>query len=141
MSIVEWFWTGPANPRHGATATLGTRLDGDRVIIGFGGWGIKEEDLPCSPEEIKDFHRAVPFAPGGKPAPEWYCELVDTLSADGGWEASKYETYHISGCSPWFFDPLSFSISPSSLKTLARSSSTIKPRTYLRTLLLLAILS
>lgn len=81
------------------------------MIIGFGGWGIKDEEIPRSPEEIKDFHRALPVAPGGKPAPEWYCELVDALSADGGWEDSKFEAYHISGCIPWFFLPSSFNTS------------------------------
>jgi hypothetical protein len=56
--------------------------------------------MPRSPEEIRYFHRALIVAPGGKPAPEWYCELVDALSADGGWEDSKFEAYHISGCTP-----------------------------------------
>jgi hypothetical protein len=93
---VEWFWSGPSLSRYGATSTFGSRLDGDRVFIGFGGWGFKEEDMPRSPEEIKDFHRALSVAPGGKPAPEWYCELVDALSADGGWENSKYEFHNIS---------------------------------------------
>lgn len=102
---IEWFWSGPSLPRYGATATLGSKLDGDRVVIGFGGWGVKEEDTPHSPEEIKDFHRALPLSPGGEHAPEWYCELVDALSADGGWEDSKYESYNISGCIIRFFHP------------------------------------
>ena len=53
--------------------------------------------MPRFPEEIKNFHRALPVGPGGTPAPEWFCELVDVLSADGGWEDSKYEAYHLSG--------------------------------------------
>ena len=110
---VEWFWSGPSLPRYGATATYGCRLDGDRVIIGFGGWGTKEEDMPRSPGDIKDLHRALPLAPGGKPVPEWYCELVDALSADGGWEDSKYESYHVGEYTPCFFCPFSFSISHS----------------------------
>lgn len=95
-STAEWFWSGASQPRYGATATLGCRLEGDRVIIGFGGWGIKDEDIPRSPERIKDFHRDLPVAPRGTHAPEWYCELVDALSADGGWEDSKFEAYYIS---------------------------------------------
>jgi hypothetical protein len=67
--------------------------------------------MPRSPEEIKDFHRALPVVPGGKPAPEWYCELVDVLSADGGWEDGIHETFHISGCIPWSLPPFFFSIS------------------------------
>jgi len=113
--IAEWIWSGASQPQYGATATLGCKLDGDQVIIGFGGWGIQEEDVPRSPEEIKDFHRRLPVIPGATPAPEWYCELVDALSADGGWEDSKYGTYYISEWPLWFFDPVSFtSISRSS---------------------------
>lgn len=67
-STAEWFWSGASQPRYGATATLGWRLEGDRVIIGFGGWGIKEEDIPRSPERIKDFHRHLSVAPRGTPA-------------------------------------------------------------------------
>ena len=109
ISTAEWFWSGVSHPRYGATTTLGCRLDGDRVVIGFGGWGVKEEDIARSPEEIKDFHRGLPVAPGGTPAPEWYCELVDALSANGGWEDSKYEAYYISECPLRFFRPISFS--------------------------------
>lgn len=60
------------------------------VGLSFGGFGSTAENLPKTPEELKDFYRRFRTF-DGKPMDEWFCDLVDFLSRDGGWEKAAYE--------------------------------------------------
>ena len=60
------------------------------VALSFGGFGVSSEELPRTAEELKDFYRGMRTMTG-KPMEEWYCNLIDFLSRNGGWEKASYE--------------------------------------------------
>ncbi|KIM27239.1 hypothetical protein M408DRAFT_330146 [Serendipita vermifera MAFF 305830] len=84
-------------------SSLGGRLlwasNGENGTFGlsFGGFGIPSEELPKTPEELKDFYREFKTF-SGKPMDDWYYDLVDYLSQDGGWERAHYEECKIPPC-------------------------------------------
>ena len=60
------------------------------VALSFGGFGVSSEELPRTADELKDFYHGMKTLTG-KPMEEWYCNLIDSLSRNGGWEKASYE--------------------------------------------------
>jgi hypothetical protein len=76
--------------------TLGNKLawasrgENNTILLSFGGFGMESEEVPRTAEELKDFYKSWKTW-DGKEMDGWYCDLVDYLAKDGGWERAHFE--------------------------------------------------
>ncbi|KIM27238.1 hypothetical protein M408DRAFT_330145 [Serendipita vermifera MAFF 305830] len=93
----ELFFYAIEDDSLGGHILWGSRGENGTIGLSFGGLGIQPEELPKTPEELKDFYRQFK-AFNGEPMDDWYYDLVDFLAQDGGWEKAHYEECKIPPC-------------------------------------------
>ena len=59
-------------------------------MVGVGGWGMTSDDLPHTPDELKDSISGVRLLPG-RTIPEWCIGMLDILLEGAGWENSVHD--------------------------------------------------
>lgn len=82
------------DPSLGGRVLTACKGEGGVVTLGFGGFGMTAAEQPRTPEDLKEFYRTMRTF-DGKPMNDWYCDLVDFLSKDGGWSRAHYEEYKL----------------------------------------------
>ncbi|PVF92500.1 hypothetical protein CPB86DRAFT_841373 [Serendipita vermifera] len=74
-----------------------SRGEGNTILLSFGGFGLESEDVPRTAEDLKEFYKSWKTW-DGKKMDEWYCDLIDYLAKDGGWERAHFEECKIPAC-------------------------------------------